>query len=244
MRTILRCFVWTIILASATAVAQTADGEIAGRIHDKAGAVLPGVRVTITSGDRRQEAVTNSEGRFVLRALSTGTYRVVAELAGFIPTAGEIVLSSSSLRAFLAWPLEAGCLQEVIRVMLGAREAAPLADAILHIRIVSVDGPVWMSVRPDCAGEVLQQYSVDVLDRAGPRGSTRTDQRQVFMPAGEGALESGHEYLALLSGDDATSILMLPIVSGLVASPLAGVLNGMPPDQALKLLDAWSHERR
>ena len=65
------------------------------------------------------------------------------------------------------------------------------------------------------------------------------------MEAQDGSLEPGLEYLALLWPDGlATDNLVLPIVSGLVASPSAGAVNGMPVDEALRVLGMWSQEPR
>ena len=241
---ILRVLFWTVALGAAIAVAQTADGQIAGRINDRSGPV-PGVRITITNGDQSREAITDGDGRFALRSLTMGTYRVVAELAGFTTTSGEIRLAPSSPRAYLAWPLEVGCLAEDIRVVLTAREAAPLVDAILHIRVMSADGPVLMSVRPECAGRQVREYSVQVLGSAPGRGRSSPGQRHIFMSAGDARLHAGQEYLALLWPEGrATDDLVLPIVSGLVASPSAGELSGMRVDEALKALGNWSQERQ
>jgi hypothetical protein len=241
----LRILFWTVALGVAIVVAQTTDGEIAGRMNDKQGAPLPGVRITITNGDQSKAAITDSDGGFVLRSVTMGRYRVVAELAGFIPTSGEITLSSSSPRAFLAWPLEVGCLNEDIRVILDARTAAPLVDAILHIRVASADGPVLMSDRPECAGRVLQEYSVHVLGSAPGRGQTSPGRRQVFMSVRDARLDPGREYLALLWPEGyATNELVLPIVEGLVASPGAGELNGKRVHDALTILGNWARERR
>ena len=244
MQMIFRVLFSTVALGVAIAVAQTVDGEIAGRINDKSGAPLPGVRITITNGDQSREAITDSDGRFALRSLAMGTYRVVADLAGFTSTSGEIRLSPSNPRAFLGWPLEVGCLEEDIRVILGAREAAPLVDAILHIRVTSVDGPVLMSVRPECAGRVLPQYSVQVLGSAAGRGGTSPVKRQIFMSTRDARLEPGREYLVLLWPDGRATDVLLPIVSGLVASPSADEFSGMHVDEALKVLGNWSQERK
>ena len=240
---ILRVLFWTVALGVAIAVAQTADGQIAGRINDKSGPPLPGVRITITNGDQSREVITDSAGRFVLRSLTMGTYRVGAELAGFTSTSGEIRLSSSSPRAFLAWSLDVGCLADHVRVILGPRKAAPLVDAILHIRVISADGPILMSHRPECAGHLLREYSVQVLGSA-PERRTSPRQRQILMSARDAPLETGREVLALLWRDGrATDDLVLPIVSGLVASPGAGELSGMRVDEALKVLGKWSQEQ-
>jgi hypothetical protein len=93
--------VWAVVLAIAavaTPIGQTtADGEITGGIMDASGAGLPGVRVVISRGDERREAITDNDGRFVLGMLELGTYRVAAELGGFVPTSG--IISSPRARA-------------------------------------------------------------------------------------------------------------------------------------------------
>jgi outer membrane receptor for ferrienterochelin and colicin len=77
-----------LISFAASAVAQGGRAEIAGIVLDQGKAVLPGVTVTVTSegtGQNRQ-AVTGSEGKFVIPTLLPGTYTIKAELQGFEPT--------------------------------------------------------------------------------------------------------------------------------------------------------------
>jgi hypothetical protein len=120
-----------------------------------------------------------------------------------------------------------------------------LVDAILHVRVASFDGPVLLSVRPDCAGRVVLEYSLEVLGNATGRGRASPGKRQVFIAAKDSRLEVGQQYLALLWPDGrATADLFLPIVSGRVASPSAGELNGMRYDDAMRVLGKWSREPR
>jgi carboxypeptidase family protein/TonB-dependent receptor-like protein len=73
-----------ILLASQPAWAQT-TASITGRVSDQAGAVLPGVTVTVinmATGATR-DAITNAEGTYTVPALIAGTYSVKAELSGF-----------------------------------------------------------------------------------------------------------------------------------------------------------------
>src|SRR5262245_54880706 len=115
-----------VVLGVASARAQTADGEITGRISDKGGAPLPGVRITITNGDQSKEAITDNHGGFGFRSLTMGTYRVAAELGGFTSISGDVALSSSMPRAFLGWSLAIGCFHTPpIRVSLTARQGPP-----------------------------------------------------------------------------------------------------------------------
>jgi hypothetical protein len=233
-----------VALGVANALAQTADGEIAGRITDRAGAALPGVQITLTNSAQSRAGVTDSDGQFVLRSLTIGTYRVLVELAGFTSTSGVVALSPTAPRAFLGWSLVVGCIEEDIRVSLSAREAAPLVDEILHIQVISADGPVLTSDRPECV-RVLRRYSAQVLGSAPGRVRTSRGQRQIFVSERDAPLETGQAYVALLwPGGRATSDLVLPIRSGLVAPPHAGELNGMRVDEALMILGNWLQERK
>ena len=234
------------VVVTATALGQTTtEGEIAGSITDIQAAALPGVRVTITSSDERREAITDSHGQFVLRMLKLGTYRVAADLAGFVSESGTITLSATTRRAHIAWSLKVGCISEDIRVILSARETAPMVAAIVHIRVRSINGPLLWSSRPECAGSVVQSYTVDVL-RAVARRSGMDDGRatqQMLLALRETRLKPGVEYLALLWPDwRAGDGLVFPIEAGRVSSPAGDVLSGMRVEEALDALGQWSRQ--
>ena len=118
-------------------------------------------------------------------------------------------------------------------MILGLREAAPLVDAILHIRVTSARGAALISERPECASHVVQEYSAEVLTTArGGRTVAANDQRDplsVFLPPREARLEPGREYLALLWPNGvAADQLVLPVVSDRLApGAAAGTLAGL-----------------
>jgi hypothetical protein len=230
--------------ATAALVGQTtAAGEIAGRISTRQAAPLPGVRVTISSGDEKREAITDSDGRFVVGLVKLGTYRVAAELAGFVPASGAITLSPTRRRAYIVWPLEVGCIEEDVRVILGAREAAPLVDGIVHIRVKSDDGSLLWSRGPECAGSVVQSYTVEVLNAVAGRTGVAFGRGtlQIFASPRDAPLKTGEEYLALLwTGLRAEGGLVFPIVSGRISSLAGDVLRGMRVEEALDTLRKWS----
>lgn len=244
----LRILATVVAIAVTTAVAQTPAGEIGGRVSvriDGQSSVTPGVSVRIMNGGQSRQAVTDRDGRFVFGSLTMGTYRVVAELAGFKTASGEITLSSSTPRALLAWSLEVGCLAEVHRIRFGPRDGARLVEAIVHIRVATAAGPTLMSSSPDCEGMVFHEYSVQVLGSAPGRSRTSPGPRLIFMEPPDARLTPGQEYLALLWPDGYTTHdLVLPIVAGRVASPSAGELNGLAPNEALNMLARWSKERQ
>src|SRR5262249_6616501 len=74
-----------LLLAAASAVAQTATGTVSGTVRDSTGAVLQGVTVTIrnaaTGGLR--SVVTDTEGRYRITNVDSGEYELRASLAGF-----------------------------------------------------------------------------------------------------------------------------------------------------------------
>jgi hypothetical protein len=74
-----------LLAVSSPSSAQIGQGRLTGIVTDAQGAVLPGVTVTATSpaliGTRA--AVTETDGRFLFPALSSGVYKLRFELPGF-----------------------------------------------------------------------------------------------------------------------------------------------------------------
>jgi hypothetical protein len=71
--------------ASVWAQSQASSGQVAGRIVDNSGAVLPGVSVTITGTETgfTRTVVTADDGLYTLSLIPPGAYQVKAELPGF-----------------------------------------------------------------------------------------------------------------------------------------------------------------
>src|SRR5262245_44745390 len=76
-----------ILLFSCAALvsAQTPSGEISGLATDGTGAVMPGVRITLTNIATKAIRLTqtNESGVYVFPAVPPGTYTIKAELDGF-----------------------------------------------------------------------------------------------------------------------------------------------------------------
>lgn len=64
---------------------QALPGQMGGYVTDSSGAVVPGARVTITSGDNGavRNATTDATGRWIVLGLQSGNYKAKAESAGF-----------------------------------------------------------------------------------------------------------------------------------------------------------------
>ena len=241
-------FALLLIIAARILVLAQADarGEIVGRLTDRSGGVLPGVRITITSSSNlRREVITDAHGQFQVPDLALGTYRVLAELTGFMPVSGSVALSQSVPRAHFAWRLELGCISDDVIVRMSPREAAASVEVIAHVRVTSVDGPVLLSTRPDCEGEIRQSYAATVLQATKGAASGNRNTIQLLLRLSDRKLDAGGEFVVLLWADGLTDDgLTLRVESGRVVEAVPEPLGGMPVEQALKTLSRWARERR
>ncbi len=73
------------LLGAGAAMAQLQSGNLYGKVSDQTGAVLPGVTVTLDTGEAPQIQVTNAQGEFRFLSLAPATYKIKAELQGFSP---------------------------------------------------------------------------------------------------------------------------------------------------------------
>src|SRR5690348_12402696 len=88
-----------LVLNSWSLLAQTATGNLSGRITNGSGAPVANAAVTITNVDTNvsQRLLTSSDGSFSLRNQPPGTYRLEVESAGFKrSTTNNIILSTST----------------------------------------------------------------------------------------------------------------------------------------------------
>jgi hypothetical protein len=58
-------------------------GQIAGVVVDTSGALIPGARVTITSGSYRQVVTTDANGTYIASNVPSGAVTISADLEGF-----------------------------------------------------------------------------------------------------------------------------------------------------------------
>jgi hypothetical protein len=110
---------FTVLVCSTIAAAQAVTGTLLGTIRDQGGLPMPGATVTITETRTNigLTAVTNDAGFYTFPSLKDGTYRVVAELAGFkkVVRDGVIVPVNTTIRVDLG--MEVGTLEESITVV-------------------------------------------------------------------------------------------------------------------------------
>src|SRR5687767_5478727 len=108
-----------VLVCATVAAAQAVTGTLVGNIRDQGGLSMPGATVTITETRTNISltAVTNDAGFYTFPSLKDGTYRVVAELAGFkkVLRDGVIVPVNTTIRVDLK--MEVGTLEESITVV-------------------------------------------------------------------------------------------------------------------------------
>ena len=118
----------SLLLASSTAFAQVSatTGSINGKVTDASGGVLPGVTVTASSPSMQgvRTDVTDESGQYRFPAVPPGTYKLVAELAGFGTVNREGVNVGLGFTASVNIELGVASLQETVTVS----GASPIVD--------------------------------------------------------------------------------------------------------------------
>src|SRR6185503_6142936 len=119
-----------LLLSTKNSFSQADTGVITGTVTDPSGAILPGVKVTITAieTNRRQTFVTDNSGRYSSGPLRVGDYRIEAELTSF----KRLVRPSISLQvqetAVLNLQMELGAVTQQTTVT-AAEDLVRTADA-------------------------------------------------------------------------------------------------------------------
>src|SRR5688572_16538846 len=114
-----------VVLFSGSAAAQ-ATGELAGRVTDESGGVLPGVTVAATQTDTgfSRSVVTDAEGNWVMPNMPTGPYRLEVSLQGFRTYVQTGIVLQVGATPTLNATLAVGNLEETVSV----EAAAPIVD--------------------------------------------------------------------------------------------------------------------
>ncbi len=115
-----------VCLASPLLSAQQGTGEIAGKVTDEQGAVLPGVAIVVTNEETGgfRDLVSGPAGSYFASQLVPGRYKIAAKLQGFhtIERSGLILQVGKTLTINLS--LTVGGLEETVRVTA----ESPLVD--------------------------------------------------------------------------------------------------------------------
>ncbi len=116
-----------LILLSISAWGQLYTGSVTGLVTDPSGAVIPAARVALVDQDKgfKFAAATDATGRYLLRPVPPGTYKIAAEAAGFkTKTRGGIIVDVDQ-NVTVDLPLDVGPTSDSVEVTA----AAPLLQA-------------------------------------------------------------------------------------------------------------------
>ncbi|MBV8203085.1 MAG: TonB-dependent receptor, partial [Acidobacteria bacterium] len=166
-----------------SAGAQLQTGNLVGRITDSAGAVLPGVTVTLDTAAAPQVQVTNARGEYRFLALSPAAYRVKADLAGFSSVEVDDVEVSIGRNTHLELVLSAAIKEEITVTTEG-----PLLDPKV-IRAGTTLSQTELQEVPTTRDpwSLLQSTPGVLLDRVNVGGSESGRQAQYVGPGSPGS---------------------------------------------------------
>jgi hypothetical protein len=102
---------------SADVWAQGIRATVVGRVTDQSGAIVPGVRITITNAgtNESRSVVTTDTGDYAVPQLSPGDYTLTTELSGFNKVVQKFVLETGQ-DARVDIVLRAGAVSEEVQV--------------------------------------------------------------------------------------------------------------------------------
>ena len=128
------------LFASTIVHAQQQPGAITGTVRDTSGAVLPGVSVEASSPaliEKTRAVVSDTEGRYSIVSLPSGTYEVTFSLAGFTTIRREGVQLTTGFTATVNAEMQVGSLAETVTVS----GASPIVDtqSVTQQKVLSAD---------------------------------------------------------------------------------------------------------
>jgi len=164
-------------------LAQVGGGALVGTVTDQAGAVIPGVNVTVTSAatNRAATVVTNHEGAFIVPGLPPGPYSIRIELQGFRTLVREGVTIATGETSRVDAILEAGPVAEAVTVIADTRllraDTASLGTVIDNRRVVElpINGRSFISLASLAPGVAMPPPPAAPLPRING-GRPRTNE--------------------------------------------------------------------
>src|SRR6266446_3192689 len=120
------------VLMPASISAQVYSGSLTGLVMDPSGAIVPSVAVKLTDVDKGYSytAQTNETGRYLVRSLPPGTYRLTATATGFKASVQEGIVLNVDVNTNLDVRLEVGESQQTVQVE-GEAPLLSTQDAVL-----------------------------------------------------------------------------------------------------------------
>src|SRR6266436_73399 len=110
-----------VFLLTSLANSQLYTGSIAGTVTDPTGAVIPSARVIATDQDKGFSftAVADDSGRYLLRPIPPGKYKVLAEASNFTGQRKDDVTVEVNQNVYIDFSLRVGAANQVVDVEAG-----------------------------------------------------------------------------------------------------------------------------
>jgi len=121
-----------VLFFSSVAHAQLYTGSVTGLVTDPSGAVVPSAKITLVDQNKGYSFTATTDpttGRYVLRSISPGTYKITAEAPGFQGQTREGVTLDVSQNITVDFSLKVGTATEVVEVK-GAGVQLQTEDAV------------------------------------------------------------------------------------------------------------------
>jgi len=228
------------------------SGRVTGRITSaKPGdtSPLPGTHVTIDGLKVHEEGVATASGEFVFDGIDPGTYKVKAELPGFLTSTREDVVVSGSRPTSVDFALQPGCLEEGAYADYGLTWTLQASHAILYVTIDSADPPDrWILDGGTCLMGIDHTATVLSILNMGP-DSGAVKRTIHIVKDGRHPWKPGSQYIAFLRWETAIGryrpvigdVFMIPVTDGKVdwdRTDAPNIHKGDPVSKAMASLFA------
>lgn len=158
-----------VLLSSLSTFAQVSTAQVSGLLKDNAGAILPGVKVTVVDKQTGKETIgsTNENGYYVVSNLPPGVYDVRIEVTGFKKYLDEGITLSAGDRVNISPAMEVGAVTEVVSVTSAGGDNVETENATVgqlidgeQVRNLSLNGRNLMTLLNILPGVALTNDEV------------------------------------------------------------------------------------
>jgi len=123
------------VLLGQFAAAQTNVGQIAGRVTDPTGSVVPGCTVTATNAGTASVVTTktDSSGDYIFPSLPPATFSIRAEAAGFSSSLESGVVLDAASKRVINIVLQIGTVQQTLEISASAEQVQTASGEVSQV---------------------------------------------------------------------------------------------------------------